>query len=597
MTIGTYPGVYVSEIPSGVRTITGVATSITAFIGRTRRGPANQAVYVNGFADYQRIFGGLWRDSTVSFAVRDFFANGGGQAVVVRLVHEAAVARFGALPVSEDDRKKAVTAKDNADKAAAAAKTTADKADTDATAAEDAAKALPDKPADKKAQAGADAKAARAKAVAARADADAKALAATRAGATVDAQNAGLVLEAVEAGSWPNHLKVTVGSPGTVDKDLADRLGVTANDLFDLTVIDDVTKEQETFRNVHVSAGARKVDSVLAAQSRMVRATAVPATRPIDTTDAVAVTTPGADGAPPGDKDYIDASLTPGHEGLWALDLVDEFNLLCIPPPTVDGDTSTAVYREALRYCGARRAMLIVDPPAAMTVANAGAKLLDLGLTGEQARNAALYYPRVRQGDPTAEGRLDTFTGSGVVAGVMARTDATRGVWKAPAGLDATLAGVDDLAVNLTDAENGQLNAIGVNCLRTLPAAGRVVWGARTLRGSDQLGDEYKYVPVRRLALYIEESLFRGTQWVVFEPNDEPLWAQIRLNVGAFLQNLFRQGAFQGGTPRDAYFVKCDRETTTANDVNSGRVNVLVGFAPLRPAEFVVLQIQQIAQA
>jgi uncharacterized protein len=126
---------------------------------------------------------------------------------------------------------------------------------------------------------------------------------------------------------------------------------------------------------------------------------------------------------------------------------------------------------------------------------------------------------------------------------------------------------------------------------------GRVVWGARTLRGADQLADEYKYVPVRRLALYLEESLFRGTQWVVFEPNDEPLWAQIRLNVGAFLQGLFRQGAFEGTTPRDAYFVKCDAETTTVNDRNLGRVNILVGFAPLRPAEFVILQIQQIARA
>jgi phage tail sheath protein FI len=183
------------------------------------------------------------------------------------------------------------------------------------------------------------------------------------------------------------------------------------------------------------------------------------------------------------------------------------------------------------------------------------------------------------------------------VAGVIARTDASRGVWKAPAGIDASLAGVADLDVNLTDDENGQLNPLGVNCLRSFPIVGRVVWGARTLRGADLLADEYKYVPVRRLALYIEESLFRGTQWVVFEPNDEPLWAQIRLNLGAFMQNLFRQGAFQGVSPREAYFVKCDRETTTPHDVNLGRVNILVGFAPLRPAEFVVLQIQQIAQA
>jgi phage tail sheath protein FI len=177
----------------------------------------------------------------------------------------------------------------------------------------------------------------------------------------------------------------------------------------------------------------------------------------------------------------------------------------------------------------------------------------------------------------------------------MARTDAQRGVWKAPAGLDATLVGVPGLSVTLTDAENGELNPLGINCLRTRPAAGRVVWGARTLQGADRLASEWKYVPVRRTALFIEESLYRGTQWVVFEPNDEPLWAQIRLNVGAFMHNLFRQGAFQGTTPREAYLVKCDKETTTQNDINLGIVNILVGFAPLKPAEFVILKIQQLA--
>jgi hypothetical protein len=155
--------------------------------------------------------------------------------------------------------------------------------------------------------------------------------------------------------------------------------------------------------------------------------------------------------------------------------------------------------------------------------------------------------------------------------------------------------GLQGLEVNMNDEENGQLNPLGINCLRSFPVFGRVVWGARTMRGADQLADEYKYVPVRRLALYIEESLYRGTQWVVFEPNDEPLWAQIRLNIGAFMNNLFRQGAFQGKTPQEAYFVKCDKETTTQNDINLGIVNIVVGFAPLKPAEFVVIKIQQMA--
>ena len=245
--------------------------------------------------------------------------------------------------------------------------------------------------------------------------------------------------------------------------------------------------------------------------------------------------------------------------------------------------------------------MLIVDPEfewgtsVVTAVSNAISGLGTLGLSGTMARNAALYFPRVRQPDPERQGQVDTFVPCGIIAGVMSRTDANRGVWKAPAGLDAALNGIQGLQVNLTDAENGQLNQLGINCLRIFPINGRVVWGARTMRGANQLADEYKYIPVRRTALFIEESLYRGTQWVVFEPNDEPLWAQIRLNIGAFMQNLFRQGAFQGSTPREAYLVKCDKETTTQNDINLGIVNILVGFAPLKPAEFVIIKIQQLA--
>jgi len=306
------------------------------------------------------------------------------------------------------------------------------------------------------------------------------------------------------------------------------------------------------------------------------------------------------DSGPLTDKDYFPDGGEVDKTGLFTLERTDLFNLLCIPADQRDGSTSVPVYQGALAYCRKRRAMLIVDPPADWSSANDitkdnDKKLTDLNLTGEQARNAALYFPRVLAADPNRGGQSATFVPCGIIAGVMARTDVSRGVWKAPAGLDASLNGVQGLAVDLTNDENGLLNPLGINCLRTFPVAGTVVWGARTLRGADLLADEYKYVPVRRLALFLEESLYRGTQWVVFEPNDEPLWAQIRLNIGAFMQNLFRQGAFQGKTPREAYFVKCDKETTTQNDVDLGRVNIVVGFAPLKPAEFVIIQIQQIA--
>jgi phage tail sheath protein FI len=282
--------------------------------------------------------------------------------------------------------------------------------------------------------------------------------------------------------------------------------------------------------------------------------------------------------------------------GIYALENADLFNLLCILPDARGGDVPDDVYQEALAYCVKRRAMLIVDPKNAWSSVNAAQTgAASMNLNGDGARNAALYFPRILQADPALDGQIDVFPPSGAVAGTFARTDAQRGVWKAPAGIDASLNGVAGLRVEMTDPENGLLNPLGINCLRTFPIYGRVVWGSRTMRGADAAADEYKYVPVRRTALFIEESLYRGVKWVVFEPNDEALWAQIRLNVGAFMHNLFRQGAFQGTTPRDAYFVKCDRETTTQNDVNLGIVNIVVGFAPLKPAEFVIIKLQQIA--
>jgi phage tail sheath protein FI len=240
--------------------------------------------------------------------------------------------------------------------------------------------------------------------------------------------------------------------------------------------------------------------------------------------------------------------------------------------------------------------MLIVDPPSLWRgKAASDIHVADLGLSGQTARNATVYHPRVRMADPLRSGQLDEFAACGMIAGIIARTDVQRGVWKAPAGLDASLSGIDSLASNLTDSDSGTLNPQGINCLRSFPGAGQVIWGARTLRGADLLADDYKYLPVRRLALYLEESIYRGTKWALFEPNDEALWAQLRLNVGSFMQGLFRQGAFAGQAASDAYFVKCDKESTTPSDVSSGTVNIIVGFAPLKPAEFVVIKFQQLA--
>ncbi len=460
-----------------------------------------------------------------------------------------------------------------------------------------------------------------------------------------------LVLEAADEGAWGNSLAAHVDYDG-VDG-VGDRFApLTSDDLFNLTIRDLNVGTTERFLCVTVvPGGPRALDNALESGSNLVRVTTLSASKPKLTDDLVKANlqeiintgngqnaTPeqkqagaaaqkqltalgtafkptdtfryvtvaddaeGSDGGALTDNDISEGNgLQDAKRGLYALAKADLFNLLCIPADTRGGDTSATVYGSAMTYCVSRRAMLIVDSPAAWSAneetaaATAKAGLPDLNLSGTDARNAALYFPRVLQPDPNRDGQTDTFVPCGIIAGVMARTDTARGVWKAPAGLDASLNGIQGLNVNLNDAENGILNPLGINCLRFFPASGRVVWGARTLRGSDLLADDYKYVPVRRLALYIEESLYRGTQWVVFEPNDEPLWAQIRLNVGAFMHGLFRQGAFQGQTPKDAYFVKCDKETTPQDQINLGIVNIVVGFAPLKPAEFVIIQLQQMA--
>jgi uncharacterized protein len=303
-----------------------------------------------------------------------------------------------------------------------------------------------------------------------------------------------------------------------------------------------------------------------------------------------------SDGAPPAQTDYT--GLEALRTGFYALDSVDLFNIMVIPGDGITSETEwTAIRSAAATYCQGRRAFLVLDAPVGWTQAkllkaqSSDVQTFRSGI-GNPDINCAVYYPRVQIND---NGVLRYVGASGMVAGMYAATDSSRGVWKAPAGTNAALTGVTDLEVILTDKQNGILNPLGVNCLRRMPA-GYLVWGARTVAGYDNSGTQWTYVPVRRMALFLEESLYRGTQWVVFEPNDEPLWAQIRMNIGAFMMGLFRQGAFQGATPDQAYFVKCDSETTTQADIDQGIVNIIVGFAPLEPAEFVVITIQQYIQ-
>ncbi len=518
----SYPGVYIEEIPSGVRTITGVATSITAFIGRSLRGPTDDPITINSYGDFERIFGGLWVDSPLTFSLRDFYLNGGSQAIMVRLYH--AESGGGAKPAN----------------------------------------------------------------------------------ATISLSN--IDLEAAYPGAWGNKLRARVDYDTRPPKP-----GEDGTKMFNLYIRDDGTGQIEEFRNVSVETGhPRRVEKVLENESNFVRVSgAVPTSRPTDhgdtpdagktiwddnttaTNTAVLTADQASDGVALDVNDFTGTGKETDKEGLFALEKADLFNILCIPPYLSTDDVDSALVGSAAAYCEKRRAFLLVDPPSdwdSKDDAKSG-----VSSVGTSSKNSAVFFPRLRQPNPLKENQTEDFVPCGAVAGVFARTDAQRGIWKAPAGLEASLVGVPQLSVSLTDPEIGELNPLAVNCMKFTPGAGRVIWGSRTLQGDDRLASEWKYIPVRRTALYLEESLFRGTQWVVFEPNDEPLWAQIRLNVGAFMQSLFRQGAFQGSTPREAYFVKCDKETTTQDDINRGIVNIVVGFAPLKPAEFVVIQLQQMA--
>jgi phage tail sheath protein FI len=568
----TFPGVYIEEIPSGVRTIVGVATNIAAFIGRAVAGPVNLPTVINSFADFQRQFGGLEIDYPMSYAVSDFYQNGGSQAIIVRLVGAGSQAStvtaatlqlVASSPGTWGNALQATVDNKNIteDVAARYGLTTADLFNLTVSEVKDGKPirqerflSLSFKP-------------------------DAPGITGIGRAQRVDrvlAQSSQLVRVPLAANGDPI---LPPTSPATSSSSSSGPGSSSSSS--SAPASSSSSSSSSSAAGPGSSSGGSSSSSSTAAEP--------------------AKASGGVDATSLTDAELIGDGDT--KTGLHALDTADLFNLLCIPPDSPNGNIGSTVYAKAEEYCAKHRAFLIVDSPSAwsrnpVTAANDAVRGFDTfrtPLSGENARNAALYFPRVREADPLSNGQVKTYAPCGIIAGVMARTDVTRGVWKAPAGIDATLNGVVGLDVNLTNEENGQLNPLGINCLRSFPVVGSVVWGARTLRGADQLGDEYKYVPVRRLALFMEETLYRGTQWVVFEPNDEPLWAQIRLNVGAFMHNLFVQGAFQGQTPTDAYFVRCDKNTTTQSDINRGIVNIAVGFAPLKPAEFVILKIQQIA--
>lgn len=297
------------------------------------------------------------------------------------------------------------------------------------------------------------------------------------------------------------------------------------------------------------------------------------------------------------DLGMIAGTSTSFPMGLGCLEGNEDFDLLCLPdatrPRTPGGNVPefkieqmVELWRAGADLCRRHHALLLMEAPAPLTV-TADLQTFAGSLPRDSGAFAAAYVPWTIIDDPLHQGQQRQCAPSGTVAGLYARTDKTRGLWKAPAGTEAQLNSVKALTKRFTDTEQGILNPLGINLIRDLPAHGIVAWAARTLSQAD----EWKYVPVRRLANHIERSLQRGLRWATFEANDEPLWTQLRQDTSDFLRALMQKGAFAGQIDRDCYFVKCDRTTMTQADIDHGLCIIQLGFAPLRPAEFVIVRI------
>jgi phage tail sheath protein FI len=645
----TFPGVYIEEVPSGVRTIVGVATSVAAFIDYFARGPMNQAIQIFSFADFEREFGGLDALSEASYAIQQFFLNGGTEAYVIRTgkvtltgpsfatsqIDLRDETNTDSLRVMAGQLIKGVSVPDpgtwgnfvrldvdydttdpvnlfNLTVSEVSPSGTQPVLRTETFRNLTMTAGVPNSVRDVVNEGSRIVQ-----------------ISSPGGGRPAQTGTVGTPLS-VSLGTIPSpsldshfrcHAAINGGTQFPVD------LGLTAPTTPQQarTLLEAALRAANLNDPRYTNATVQLIDGRLRVLTGRVGATPGSAFDP-DTT--IAFTENGGNtaavlgllGVTPNVQQYSLGGTVAGFQanpvvgdngdlpvandiigvranktGLFALENVDLFNILCIPRAAeLAVPAPFSVYSAAEAYCRERRAFLIIDIPSTVNTVQDMKDFLDSN-SGLRDSNAAIYFPRLRIADPLNQFRQREFAYSGTIAGLYARTDNDRGVWKAPAGIDTTLRNVNELRYVLTDPENGTLNPLGINCLRTFPTIGTVSWGARTLDGADVQASEWKYLPVRRFTLFLEESLYRGTKFAVFEPNDEPLWAQIRLNLGAFMQTLFRQGAFQGQTPREAYFVKCDKETTTQDNINQGIVNILVGFAPLKPAEFVIIKISQIA--
>ncbi|MDF7776139.1 phage tail sheath C-terminal domain-containing protein [Sphingomonas sp. AOB5] len=640
----TYPGVYVQELPSGTHTISGVSTATTAFVGYLRRGPLNTPVQCLNFGDFQRVFGGLDATSPLSFQVSQFFLNGGTEAWVSRLcaASPAPVQPATALPGATSLA------------AATGAPVLPLQSANPGTWGEDiyvTVDYLSGKP-------DCFDLSATLYSITANSSQTANSYSAVSTqhvpGVTLDPAQPNSLAEVMESANTNTALLAIppLDAPaGAIPFASGTLLSFTPSPTpaSGVTLAVTVTPPTGSAFSATVAIGsaiATQSDLIAALQQALASAAAQTALPGLASAIVRACTSPFPGAAPliqivapdPALADYRigvtcsdpalfetlsvncqawrlaapagatnpDGLPPAGFEvagnsgkrsGIYALDAMQIVNLIAIPDIA---QMSSADYLTAatatLNYAIQRKAFAILDLPASIqTPAQAVTWATNTPASfGNGIISAAAYFPQVAVPSPFSTDPM-MLGASGTMAGIYALTDQNRGVWKAPAGIGAPLAGVQQLQYVMNDTENGQINPLGINALRTFPIYDNIVWGARTLASPNVADNDWKYVPVRRLALYLEQSLIQGLQWVVFEPNDEPLWAQIRLAVNSFLHPLYLQGAFVGSTPAQAYQVICDSSTTTATDMDNGIVNILILFAPVKPAEFVVISLQQMA--
>ncbi|MHC4118865.1 MAG: phage tail sheath family protein [Planctomycetota bacterium] len=628
-----HPGVYIEEVPSSVKPIEAAGTSTAAFVGSAPKGDLDKAVMVTSFTEFEDTYGSFYVDpegnisSYLAHSAYQFFNNGGRKCYIVRIAPNAVVA-----DITLQDRKAAPAS--TLQISAANAGTWGNKIDlvvSDGTADPDNEFDLTVKLDDqlKETHRNLSMSPAAPNFVETVITLNSKLIRATclpNTSDTAGTSRSGTPAEDdLSADTNIRKLRININGDGFQEITLADP--VDSGDNIATAIASAVTtltrlrgstdpaaftgftcQYRSATADYLLTSGTVGIDSSVevADASASANNAADPlklgvtnegreqdgsaVLRPANGTfhvgdDPNVTVTAGTDGA---------SDITTAHynTGLNLLDTIRDVSILAIP-----GEGGKEIVDSGSTYCERRAALAGVNDCFFI------GEMEDHRDTKEEAQKfvasltkkspyTAVYFPWLKMVDPTGiRPEPISVPPSGFVAGMYAKIDGARGVWKAPAGTEANIGGATGLLKNVTDAEQDTLNNKGVNCIRAFPAAGIVIWGSRTLSTRSQ--PEWRYVPVRRTAIFLEVSIFNGIQWAVFEPNDEDLWASLRLNIGAFMMRLFRQGAFQGDTPSKAFFVKCDSETTTQADIDAGVVNVLVGFAPLKPAEFVVIKISQ----